>query len=67
MARNWKEIEAWKDVTEEQWKDWKWQVSNRITSVEKLKEIINLTPEEENDINEVVKNFRLGITPITFH
>lgn len=63
MARNWKEIEAWKDVTEEQWKDWKWQVSNRITSVEKLKEIINLTPEEENDINEVVKNFRLGITP----
>ncbi|NLY72017.1 MAG: lysine 2,3-aminomutase [Clostridiales bacterium] len=63
MARNWKEIEAWKGVTEEQWYDWKWQVSNRITTVEKLKEIINLSPEEEENIKEVVKNFRMGITP----
>jgi lysine 2,3-aminomutase len=63
MARNWKDIEAYKDVTEEQWYDWKWQVANRITSLEQLKKIINLTEPEEKDINEVVKNFRLGITP----
>ena len=63
MARNWKEIEAYKDVTEEQWYDWKWQVANRITTVEQLKKIINLTEQEEKDINAVVKNFRLGITP----
>ncbi|MGI6732582.1 MAG: lysine 2,3-aminomutase [Anaerovoracaceae bacterium] len=63
MARNWKEIEAYKDVTEEQWYDWKWQVANRITTLEQLKKIINLTEPEEKDINEVVKNFRLGITP----
>ena len=37
MARNWKEIEAYKDVTEEQWYDWKWQVANRITTLEQLK------------------------------
>lgn len=63
MARNWKEIEVYKDVTEEQWYDWKWQVANRITTVEQLKKIINLTEQEEKDINAVVKNFRLGITP----
>ena len=63
MARNWKEIEGYKDVTEEQWNDWKWQVANRITTVEQLKKIINLTEQEEKDINAVVKNFRLGITP----
>lgn len=63
MAREWKDIEAYKDVTEAQWNDWKWQVENRITTVEQLKKIINLTPQEEKDINEVVKNFRLGITP----
>lgn len=63
MARNWKEIEAWKNVTEAQWYDWKWQVENRITSVEQLKKVINLTEEEEKEINDVVKNFRLGITP----
>lgn len=63
MARNWKDIEAYKDVTKDQWYDWKWQVENRITTVEQLKKIINLTPQEEEDINAVVKNFRLGITP----
>jgi len=63
MARNWKEIEAWKDVTDAQWNDWKWQVENRITTVDELKKIINLTPQEEKDIETVIKNFRLGITP----
>ncbi|MDD3167892.1 MAG: lysine 2,3-aminomutase [Eubacteriales bacterium] len=61
--RNWKDIEAWKNVSEAEWNDWKWQVANRITDVEQLKKIINLTPEEEKDIAEVVKSFRLGITP----
>ncbi|HML37445.1 MAG TPA: lysine 2,3-aminomutase [Bacillota bacterium] len=61
--RNWKDIEAWKNVSEADWNDWKWQVANRITSVEQLKKIINLTPQEEKDISEVEKNFRLGITP----
>jgi lysine 2,3-aminomutase len=63
MVRNWKDIEVYKNVSEDQWYDWKWQVENRITTVEQLKKIINLTPKEENDINQVVKNFRLGITP----
>lgn len=57
------EIEMWKDVTPQQWDDWKWQVSNRIDSVEKLKKIINLTEQEEKDINSVLSKFRMGITP----
>lgn len=63
MTRNWKEIELWKDVTEAQWNDWKWQVENRIVDAEQLKKVINLTAQEEKDIAEVVKSFRLGITP----
>lgn len=61
--RNWRDIEAWKNVSDAEWNDWKWQVASRITTVEQLKKIINLTPEEENNIGEVVKSFRLGITP----
>ncbi len=61
--RNWKDIEAWKNVSDAEWNDWKWQVSNRINTVEQLKEIIRLTPEEERDIAETLKTFRLGITP----
>lgn len=61
--RSYKDIELWKDVTEEQWNDWHWQVQNRITDVEDLKKIINLTDQEAKDIGEVLKKFRMGITP----
>lgn len=57
------EIELWKDVKPEEWNDWKWQVENRIDSVEKLKKIINVTEKEEEDIGRVLEKFRMGITP----
>ncbi|NLJ57326.1 MAG: lysine 2,3-aminomutase [Tissierellia bacterium] len=57
------EIELWKDVKPEEWNDWRWQVENRIDSVEKLKKIINVTEQEEEDINRVLEKFRMGITP----
>ena len=63
MTRSFKDIAVYKNVSDDDWNDWKWQVANRITSVEQLKKIINLTPQEEKDISEVEKNFRLGITP----
>ena len=63
MARYFKDIELWKDVTEEQWNDWHWQVANRVSTVEDLKKVVNLTEQEEADIREVAKNFRMGITP----
>ena len=28
--RNWKQIEIWKDVTDEQWNDWLWQLTHTI-------------------------------------
>ncbi|CCU77858.1 MULTISPECIES: lysine 2,3-aminomutase [Halanaerobium] len=54
--------EIW-DCTEEEWNDWKWQVKNRVTDVEKLSEIINLEKEEKEEIKEVLDKFRMGITP----
>ena len=32
--RNFRDIELWKDVTDEQWNDWHWQIENRITTLE---------------------------------
>ncbi|MCK9444079.1 MAG: lysine 2,3-aminomutase [Tissierellaceae bacterium] len=61
--RNFKDIEIWKDVTQEQWDDWKWQVRNRITDVETLGKVINLTEKEKEDIGEVMTKFRAAITP----
>lgn len=61
--RNWKDIPIWKDVTEEQWNDWHWQVANRLTTVEEIAQVINLTPQEKDDIAKVIDGFRVGITP----
>lgn len=61
--RSYKDIEIWENVTEDEWNDWKWQVRNRITDIETLGKVINLTEKEAEEINEVLKKFRMGITP----
>lgn len=61
--RSYKEIELYKDVTEEEWNDWQWQVRNRIQDVETLGKIIEVTEEEKEDIGKVLSKFRMGITP----
>ncbi len=60
---DYKKINLWKDVKEEEWNDWQWQVKNRITTVEDLKKIINLTEEEENRVEDCLGTLRMGITP----
>lgn len=61
--RNYKEIALWKDVTEEQWHSWTWQVQNRITDLETLKKVAKLTPEEEEGVKKSLEILRMGITP----
>jgi lysine 2,3-aminomutase len=61
--RSYKDIELWKDTTDEQWDSWEWQVKNRITRVEDLKRVINLTAEEESGIQKALETLRMGITP----
>lgn len=51
-----------RDVSDEQWFDWRWQMSNRINSIETLSEIVNLT-ESERMALETHGLFRVDITP----
>lgn len=52
-----------KDVTPEEWNDWRWQLANRITDVDTLKKVILLTPEEEEGIRSCLDTLRMAITP----
>lgn len=61
--RSYKEISLWKNVTKKEWDDWKWQVQNRITTVDQLKEVVNLTPDEEAGVHESLKILRMAISP----
>jgi len=51
------------EVSDEQWNDWKWQVKNRIETLEELKKYIPLTREEESGVKESLKTLRMAITP----
>ncbi len=51
------------DVTDEQWNDWKWQVKNRIETLEDLKKYISLTAEEEEGVKKTLTTLRMAITP----
>ncbi len=50
-------------VTDEQWNDWRWQVRNRIETLEDLKKYIKLTPQEEEGVTKSLQTLRMAITP----
>ena len=51
------------EVTDQQWNDWKWQVKNRIETLDQLKKYITLTPEEEEGVKKTLSTLRMAITP----
>jgi len=55
--------EIFSDATDEQWNSWKWQVKNRIETVEELKKYIPLTKQEEEGIRQCLQTLRMAITP----
>ncbi|NLI55738.1 lysine 2,3-aminomutase [bacterium] len=61
--RDYREIELWKDVEEDEWNDWKWQLRNRIMDLDTLKKVINLTPIEDEGVKSSLGKLRMAITP----
>ena len=60
---DYKRIPLYKDVTPEQWNDWHWQMKNNIKDVETLAKVVPLTEKDKADVTEVLKTFRMAITP----
>ncbi len=52
----------WADVPDSDWMSWRWQLSHRLNTLDELKRIIDLTPEEIEGIS-ARDRFRLDITP----
>ncbi len=61
--RDYREIPLWKDATPEEWSDWRWQVRNRITTLEQLREVIELNEDEAAGVEKCLQAFRMAITP----
>jgi lysine 2,3-aminomutase len=52
----------WQDVPDEKWNDWRWQLSNRVNTLEEVGAVLNLTEEEREGLSAPDK-FRVDITP----
>lgn len=57
----------WSDVPSEEWSDWKWQLKNRITSLEQLEAYLELTAEERDGCKLTRGKLALAITPYFFN
>jgi hypothetical protein len=53
----------WKGVSLEQWNNWKWQLSHRIFTFDKLKDVIHVTKSEKESIRLCWHRFPMTITP----
>ncbi|QGG48976.1 lysine 2,3-aminomutase [Heliorestis convoluta] len=63
MRRTYRDIAKWRDLSEEDWNNWQWQLQNRITTVDELEEIIPLQKEEKEGIRRSLHTLRMAITP----
>ncbi len=59
---NYRKIKIWRNVTDKEWNNWKWQLNNRLT-VSELEKVIKITPDEINNIKKSLGTLRMAITP----
>lgn len=52
-----------KEASPEDWADWGWQLRNRISDIDTLKQVINVREDEEEGIKQALKVLRMAITP----
>ena len=58
----------WNHVSDELWNDWRWQLKNRITTVEQLEKFLpTLTPEERAGTILANSKLSMAITPYFFN
>jgi lysine 2,3-aminomutase len=57
----------WPNVPPEQWNDWKWQLRNRVTTLEGLEKHLKLSPEERAGVILSGNKLSLAVTPHYFN
>lgn len=58
--------EMWRDVSDHQWDDWRWQSQNAVRSVRQLRELLPFSDEELETIGALEAEYKLAIPPYYF-
>ena len=62
-TRKWKDIPLFKRVSDEEWNDYRWQLRNRLSTVEDFEQLLNMTSEQRKDLEACMGKFRVAVTP----
>jgi lysine 2,3-aminomutase len=62
-TRHYSEVPLWRDVTQEQWSDWRWQMQNSLRTVEQLEQVLTLTPAEREGFERTKSELAMAIPP----
>ena len=57
----------WQHLPAETWRDWTWQLKNRITTTAQLEQLMELTPDERAGCEHANRKLALAITPYFFN
>jgi lysine 2,3-aminomutase len=63
MIRDRMDIPRFKDVSDTEWNDYKWQLRNRLTTTEDFESVLNLTEAQRKDLDACMGKFRVSVTP----
>ena len=53
----------WPLVTQAEWSDWKWQMANRVRTIDALTPILNLKPYQLSRYKRLIEVFHYSVTP----
>jgi lysine 2,3-aminomutase len=62
MART-KKKKPYSDIPHRLWKDWRWQIKNRLTSVDDVIRVLNPSEKIIEGIKVATRHFRMAVTP----
>jgi len=63
ILRSYREISLWKDVSPDEWSDWRWQFRNRLRNADDLARVINLTHREKQALTNGSLKLPVAVTP----
>ncbi len=63
MTRSYHDIPLFKDVTDEEWNDYHWQLRNRLTTTGDFDQVLNLSDVQRADLDACMGKFRVSVTP----
>ena len=57
----------WQHLPADTWRDWTWQLKNRLTTTKQLEQLMELTPDERAGCEHANQKLALAITPYFFN